>query len=390
MRPIAVRILLPPGTAAPGSPTGWLERARAASAARHHEAFTDLGALDVRIVSDPPDGRSFGARLRGLAGEAIAASRGRQVGFVVLGGGSMPLARREDRQAFLATAAARATRALANNFYSADAVAVSDARLLVEVPDLAADNALPRWLAEHAGVPVADFRERGRLGFDIDSPLDALLLARDQGCPPELAALGAEIADANPQVVAALAGIAAVVADRRAEVLVAGRTSPRALLSLERVAACRIRALLEERGLRASSGLALGDRDPDDEPGAHVDESPGAPGPLIDPMHLRPPRSVLGMVLDTRGPDALGEIAAELADAAMIDSRVLLAHRLGGDEAAWPPLADRLASDLLRADEIEDPWLRALTASAARARIPILLGGHTLVGPGLPLIGRAG
>jgi hypothetical protein len=77
---------------------------------------------------------------------------------------------------------------------------------------------------------------------------------------------------------------------------------------------------------------------------------------------------------------------ARFADAAIIDSRVLLAHRLGGDEAGWPSAEDRFASDLLRADEVADPWLRELTASAVAAPIPILLGGHTLVGPGVRLV----
>jgi hypothetical protein len=70
---------------------------------------------------------------------------------------------------------------------------------------------------------------------------------------------------------------------------------------------------------------------------------------------------------------------------------VLLAHRLGPDERDWPPPEDRHASDLLLADRVHDPWLRALTASALEAPIPILLGGHSLVGPGLRLVaGGAG
>jgi hypothetical protein len=95
------------------------------------------------------------------------------------------------------------------------------------------------------------------------------------------------------------------------------------------------------------------------------------------------------MILDDRGPEALGAVAAELGDGAFIDSRVLLAHRLGADETAWPPAEDRFASDLLLVDRVADPWVRALTASARDATIPIVLGGHSLVGPGIRLaLGR--
>jgi hypothetical protein len=55
------------------------------------------------------------------------------------------------------------------------------------------------------------------------------------------------------------------------------------------------------------------------------------------------------------------------------------------DESAWPSPEDRFASDLLLPDRILDPWLKALTRSALDAPIPILLGGHSLVGPGARL-----
>jgi hypothetical protein len=122
---------------------------------------------------------------------------------------------------------------------------------------------------------------------------------------------------------------------------------------------------IEERGLRAASRLAQGD--------------PSA-------SNRRPPASVLGALLDRDGAESLGHHLARLADAAIVDTRVLLAHRLGGEEAAWPPAEERFASDLLLAGRVADPWLQALTASAAAAPIPILLGGHTLVGPGVRLI----
>jgi 8-oxo-dGTP pyrophosphatase MutT (NUDIX family) len=135
---------------------------------------------------------------------------------------------------------------------------------------------------------------------------------------------------------------------------------------LEGAAAARIRALVEERGLRAASPLARAD-------------AAAAPP-------QRPPASALGLILDRDGPGALGSVVGRLADGAAIDTRVLLAHRLGPDERGWPSAEDRFASDLLLVERIEDPWLSELTRSAAGAPIPIVLGGHTLVGPGLRLL----
>ena len=48
-------------------------------------------------------------------------------------------------------------------------------------------------------------------------------------------------------------------------------------------------------------------------------------------------RASLGALLDRDGPSSLGEHLARLGEAAIIDSRVLLAHRLGADEAGGHP-----------------------------------------------------
>jgi len=104
----------------------------------------------------------------------------------------------------------------------------------------------------------------------------------------------------------------------------------------------------------------------------------------------RRPRSILGELLDRDGPEALALAVSRLADAAVIDTRVLMAHRFGPAESAWPSAEDRFASDLLLDSTIADPWLRALTSSAATATAdhPILLGGHTLVNGGLRLLAQ--
>jgi len=379
MPPVAVRIL----HAEPGPQAGPLERAliqaRAELAERHRIGFLAAGATDVRVVAGPPDGLSFGERLRGLAAEAVGTGAG---GLVVLGSGSLPLATAGDRRAFVAAAGRLVPAALANNVYSADIVALSGATLLRELgdlPDLPADNALPRWLAEVAGVPVSGL-QRWRLGIDLDSPLDLLLAGRTIDATRQRMA-GLDI-DA---VVVRLGRVRAILADRRAELVLAGRTSAGTLRALECGAACRVRALVEERGLRASSTLALG----------VADRGPG--GDIADPGSVaarngeivavrRPPRSTLGLLVDRDGPEALGGLLAELGDGAVVDTRVLMAHRFGSDEAAWPPAEDRFAADLLLPDRIADPWLRALITGLRDAPIPVLAGGHTLVGPGIRLL----
>ena len=297
----------------------------------------------------------------GIGSAGCSASVERSGGLVVLGSGAIPLATTADRRAFVTIAADDAQVALANNRYSADVVAISRVDSLPAIPDLPGDNALPRWLEEVAGYRVDDLRRRWRLGFDLDGPLDLVLIGFPAG------GHGSDGAEMTATVEDRLAAVRAVAADRRAEVLVAGRTSATTLGWLERHAAARVRAWVEERGLRAASRLAQA----------------GAAGTGIAP---RGPVSILGTLLDRDGPGSLGTHLAGFADAAIVDTRVLLAHRLGPDESSWPPAEDRFASDMLLADRIGDPWLRELTVSAVAARIPILLGGHTLVGPGVRLV----
>jgi hypothetical protein len=359
MPPVTVIILHPE----PGPDTGPLERllgeVRRTRAEALRAAFATLGADEVRVVSGPPDDVTFGRRL------GAAVDRARPGGLVILGSGAVPLATPTDLAAFLDVARTDDRTALANNRYSADIVAIASAAALPAIPDLPGDNALPRWLEERAGWSVGDLRGRWRLQVDLDSPLDLLLTGQGAGgwATPALERLEA-VRDA--------------LGDRRAEVVVAGRTSAGTLAWLERHAAARTRAIVEERGLRASSPLAMAP--------LPTDANPRADDLLAGTSRPRPPRSVLGLLLDETGPDALGRILAELGDAAVVDSRVLLAHRLGADERAWPSAEDRFASDLLSPASIADPWLRTLTAAAADASIPVLLGGHALVGPGIRLL----
>ena len=270
--------------------TRWLAEARSRSPSGTVAGSSPPAPTDVEIVAGPPDEQSFGDRLRGLLG-----SIERSGGLVVLGSGAIPLATTADRRAFVTIAADDARVALANNRYSADVVAISRVDSLPAIPDLPGDNALPRWLEEVAGYRVDDLRRRWRLGFDLDGPLDLVLIGFPAG------GHGSDGAEMTATVEDRLAAVRAVAADRRAEVLVAGRTSATTLGWLERHAAARVRAWVEERGLRAASRLAQA----------------GAAGTSIAP---RGPVSILGTLLDRDGPGSLGTHLSGFADAAILDT----------------------------------------------------------------------
>jgi hypothetical protein len=353
MPDVSVLVLAPAPSPGAAPFARLLDDARAAIGEAHRRAFLEAGAAEAVFRREPPDDTRFGARLRRLAGEL------RGPGLVVLGAGSIPLATAADLRAFVNAASADHPRALANHRYSADVVAIARADLALAdlPPDLDTDNALPRWLAERAGMRVRDLRARRRLAMDVDSPVDLLLL---EGSGAPATRLPGD-ADAAP-VRARMAALRTLARDPGAELFLAGRMAAADLRWAELHTRSRTRALIEERGLRTA-----------------------AAGALIGRPNRRPARSVLGELLDRDGPSSLGRHVAALSDGALIDSRVLLAHRLGADERGWPPAEDRYASDLLLADRVRDPWLAELTASAAEAAVPILLGGHGLVGPGARL-----
>ncbi len=389
--------------AVPEPNAGPLERAfaedRRRNADRQARGFAALGAT-VEVIEMRRDDPTFGERLRGLARDHGLARTNDGAGLVVMGSGSIPLARQPDRAIFVAAAggsvgaakgsvaaaggsvaasggsvaaaggsvgaaggsvaaAARVVAGrsatgnplalLANNRFSADILAIPAGIDLAGLPDLAADNAVPRWAVDQ-GIEVRDLRDRWRLQVDLDSPLDVVLVGSKADRPAT-----SDDQKTGDRVDSVLERARAVAADPAREFLVAGRTSSTTLRWVERNTASRTRVLIEERGMKTA-----------------------LPG-------QRPTRSALGLLLDRNGPGALGTVIEQLADAAAVDSRVLMAHHFGRAESAWPEAEDRFASDLLLPDHIRDPWLRALTASAARARVPILLGGHTLVGPGLRL-----
>ena len=290
MRDVAVRILHPEPGAGAGPLERWVDR----------RAVPDRGASPRRLparrrcdgVGSSPVRPTIHRSERGSA-ELVEEARPRPGGVIVLGSGAIPLATIRDRRAFVATAAAATPAALANNRYSADVVSIA----CVEIAPVAARPARRQRAPALAG-------GGGRVpGRRPAAPMAARVRRRRATRPAAHGSCGRFAGRGRRHGARArLGAVASVAADRRAELVVAGRTSAATLRWLETAAHARVRALVEERGMRAPASLH------------RPATSPG-------PDAARRPCSACSSIVT--GPASLGGHLERLGDAAVVDSRVL-------------------------------------------------------------------
>ena len=304
--------------------------------------------VEVRVDATRPTGMPFRF---GPAFVEVAAEVGvGALGYV--GAGSGPLLRAADFEAFVAPVrTAGAPVCVTNNRFSSDLFALAEPRRMAELDPVAdKDNAIPRRLRDEHGFEVVELPRTLETQFNIDTPSDALALALSGRAGPRLTAAleGAGAAERMQRA-------AREFVDRTSEVLVAGRVSSRTWAYLESEAACRIRLLSEERGMQSAGTDVAGTA-----------------------------RSILGQLIAEAGARrAFGELLPQLCRAAFIDVRPALVQ-LG----IRPSRADRFAADLGRHEEIEDAHLREIVEAAATSPVPVVLGGHSLVGGALELLNQ--
>ncbi|MBW3613510.1 MAG: hypothetical protein KY392_06590, partial [Chloroflexi bacterium] len=307
-------------------------------------------------------GRWFAAAVRPALAEAAA--RIDAVGYA--GGGALVLVPDDALDTLLSPIHGEV---VANNRFSADAFVVAGDldRALGVLEACETDNAAARRLGE-AGFALRDLGGAGWSRFDVDTTLDLALLrlaTRLDGVRPLDGSVRgylemARLPGGRPLEVPHLERLGDVIRDRSAELVVAGRIAGVTSAELETEAACRVRAFVEERGMRSARGDG------------------------------GPPRSVLAALMGRAAPAELVAELARLGDAVVLDTRVLMsAVARSADARDWPPAEERFASDFGDASRVATPWLHELTAAAAAAPVPFVFGGHALVSDGLRLIVRA-
>lgn len=237
--------------------------------------------------------------------------------------------------------------ALTNNLHSSDWIGLTHTPdALPIIRQAGRDNSLAWMLQQDWEFDVRVLSGvRPASSMDLDTPSDLAIIRQHPGCLPRLAeVLRSPLLDRIP-----LEQVASIIARDGSRLTIMGRVSPLAWQAMSKASQCWIRVLSEERGMVASERLARGEV-----------------------------RSLMGRFLELLGPQSFFEELARVADAAIIDTRVLMAA-----SGNFPSDADRFAADLSLPDEIQNEWLRDFTLAVSRAPIPVLVGGHGIVAGGL-------
>ena len=343
----------------PGPP--WLRTMDAIVLAAARDTLARAAGVFDRLIVATPD-REWAESLRDLGAE-IDCDRpgepfhfGRRLADVVTrfgldrifytGAASAPLLSRDDLAAIAHEARGAASVVIANNIHSTDWAAIVPARAVSGLADrFHLDSALGWVLSREAGLTPRLWPRSPASLLDIDTPLDALIAAQH---PNAGAALRAAVA-ASGWPRDRIDAVRRVLATPATRLALIGRVPSWSMGLLEQKTQCWVRVFSEERGMRASGRTASG----------------GV-------------RSLVANYIEAVGVRRFFADLAEMTDAALIDSRVILAAR-----NVWPDDAARFASDLLMPDGVDDAFLREFTQAAAACPIPILLGGHSLVAAGL-------
>lgn len=353
-----------------GWPAGFLERSmatvRKAVVLDTLEKLRQVGDLDVIVLATNYPDLAADARALGVTVELnrlgppqfqfgtllaqlvrkYAAAR-----VLYISGAAVPLVRVRELQRAVDLAREGDGVVVTNNVQSADLVAWSPAEALFRLPPPQADNELGYALRATAGLRRILLPNSPWINFDLDTPADVQILGLQPWAGPRTAAAVRSLAwdDRRLRAVQELLGRV------MAEVALIGRVGAPIIAFLNAHFAVRLRVFSEERGMRAMGRVERGE--------------------VV---------SLLGRLMDRVGPEAFFADLAAVAHAALVDTRVFLAHwqkRLSDEE--------RFAADLGLLGEVADPEVRRFVEAAYAAPIPVVLGGHSLVSGGIWVLAAA-
>ncbi len=301
----------------------------------------EAAAMGVHLwKSEEPDREfHFGQVLRDLV------DREKLDHIFYMGGASIPFVTVQELQEICSLLLGSRAMVYSNNAQSADIVAFTPGSLLHRIEPPRMDNVLAIALRDGTGVEHRLFRNTAGFLFDLDAPADLLVLAGSPFVGPRtsqrLRSLRLDLSR--------MERAKAVLRGDYEEVLLLGRVGAPVIAHINHNLKVRLRIFSEERGMKALER---------EEKGQVV--------------------SMMGYFFEQVGPVKFVETMEKVAHCAFLDTRVLMAHL----KLKLSP-QDRYLSDLGRWEEMGETPFKEFTHAAVEARIPIILGGHSLVLGGL-------
>ncbi len=237
----------------------------------------------------------------------------------------------------------------ANSIFSSDIIGFRPSTAIYQAQSMPLDNQLA-WTLREAGLRFQPLPRTAAFTFDIDTPVDAILA----GLHPELGNAAAQVAKDGSRFSQLLTEntrqIVDVLRKGQGELFVFGRLSASTLQMIEKGTKCRVRAFIEERGMRSL--------------GREQDAF-----------------SLLGACIAQNGAEWFVNQLAVCCRAALIDTRVLYAHL----KLALPE-EERFYADLGLHSRVSARFAADLARAIKSAPLPILTGGHSLVTGGLMVL----
>ena len=277
----------------------------------------------------------FGRELQQL----VAARQADNV--LYLSGAGSPLLTREEFISIAEGLAQNEEYLIVNNVQSADIVGWTPGAAISSIVPPQLDNALGYALRREAKLPRHLMPHSVGVHFDIDTPTD-IQMARLVGLGGKRMQAAME---ALPWELDRYYWLRDELTkkDRIPGIWLSGRIGGPVIQYINSSIHARLRIVSEERGMK----------------------SMGKEDAVF---------SFVGSYIDSTGFDGFFRYLEQSVDIALIDTRPLFAHfKLQQTDN------DRFSSDLGYWQDIEEAWIREFTKAAGEAKIPIILGGHTLI-----------
>ena len=208
-------------------------------------------------------------------------------------------------------------------------------------------------LSEGKGTSVIEIPRSAETQFNIDIPSDLATLSLVEKSGPKLKSFITQQTDQLDRAVKAQWNASQHFLKRDSEVFIYGRTSSRVWSYLETEAACKIRIISEERGLKSA-------------PQGHQ------------------AKSILAYLIRAYGPqEVFCKLLPQFCSAAFVDLIPIIEHMNIACSRN-----DRFLADLLQHDAIDNEELREIIVAINQSPIPIAIGGHSLVSSSLEILNQ--